>query len=190
MEKFEQGQRPNAQRLWKVASLVGPAMSEQDQWDRCGVYQVPINRNGGEGICAIPYIHGFSWYEVLAHHQPVHLENDANCVRTEWTTSSSEIENTACVVVGTGISGAMIINGKLHRGRHGLGGEVWLHDHHRAGRKRSSTTGRNSCSTEIWFRYVIEKSTGQSAGMDERFTKRLQQEAPSAKKPLSAWILI
>ena len=34
-----------------------------------------------------------------------------------------EIENAACVVIGTGIGGAMIINGKLHRGRHGLGGE-------------------------------------------------------------------
>ena len=26
-------------------------------------------------------------------------------------------------MIGTGIGGAMIINGRLHRGRHGLGGE-------------------------------------------------------------------
>ena len=34
-----------------------------------------------------------------------------------------ELENAACVVVGTGIGGAMILNGRLHRGKHHLGGE-------------------------------------------------------------------
>ncbi|WP_241209350.1 ROK family protein, partial [Streptococcus sp. DD11] len=34
-----------------------------------------------------------------------------------------ELENAACAVIGTGIGGALIVNGRLHRGRHGLGGE-------------------------------------------------------------------
>ena len=85
-----------------------------------------VNQETGviEGISAIPYIHGFSWYESLAHHHlPVHLENDANCVGLSELLAHPEIENAACVVIGTGIGGAMMINGKLHRGRHGLGGE-------------------------------------------------------------------
>ena len=72
----------------------------------------------------MPYLTSmaFSWYEALAHHQlPVHLENDANCVGLSELLAHPEIENAACVVIGTGIGGAMIINGKLHRGRHGLG---------------------------------------------------------------------
>ena len=53
---------------------------------------------------SIPYIHGFSWYEALAHHKlPVHLENDANCVGLSELLAHPEIENAACVVIGTGI---------------------------------------------------------------------------------------
>ena len=47
----------------------------------------------------------------------------SNCVGLSELLAHPEIENAACVVIGTGIGGAMIINGKIHRGRHGLGGE-------------------------------------------------------------------
>ena len=59
-----------------------------------------VNQETGviEGISAIPYIHGFSWYEALAHHRlPVHLENDANCVGLSELLAHPEIENAACV---------------------------------------------------------------------------------------------
>ena len=76
------------------------------------------------GISAVPYIHGFSWYDKLASYGlPIHLENDANCVGLSELLAHPELENAACVVVGTGIGGAMILNGRLHRGKHHLGGE-------------------------------------------------------------------
>ncbi|KXT78956.1 ROK family protein [Streptococcus sp. DD13] len=76
------------------------------------------------GISAVPYIHGFSWYEKLAQYSfPIHLENDANCVGLSELLAQPDLDNAACVVVGTGIGGALILNGRLHRGRHGLGGE-------------------------------------------------------------------
>ena len=76
------------------------------------------------GISAVPYIHGFSWYDKLASYGlPIHLENDANCVGLSELLAHPELENAACVVVGTGIGGAMILNGGLHRGKHHLGGE-------------------------------------------------------------------
>ena len=76
------------------------------------------------GISAVPYIHGFSWYDKLASYDlPIHLENDANCVGLSELLAHPELENAACVVVGTGIGGAMIFNGRLHRGKHQLGGE-------------------------------------------------------------------
>ncbi|MGT2716402.1 ROK family protein [Streptococcus respiraculi] len=91
-------------------------------------FSVPgaVNRETGiiEGISAIPYIHGFSWYDKLAIYGiPVTLENDANCVGLSELLSHPHLQNLACVVIGTGIGGAIIINGKLHRGRHNLGGE-------------------------------------------------------------------
>ena len=76
------------------------------------------------GFSAVPYIHGFSWYDKLASYGlPIHLENDANCVGLSELLAHPELENAACVVVGTGIGGAMILNGRLHRGKHPLGGE-------------------------------------------------------------------
>lgn len=91
-------------------------------------FSVPgaVNRETGviEGFSAISYIHGFSWYDQLATYGlPVTLENDANCVGLSELLSRPHLQNLACVVIGTGIGGAIIINGKLHRGRHNLGGE-------------------------------------------------------------------
>ena len=75
-----------------------------------------VNQEKGviDGFSAVPYIHGFSWYEALSSYQiPVHLENDANCVGLSELLAHPELENAACVVIGTGIGGAMIINGRL-----------------------------------------------------------------------------
>ncbi len=58
-----------------------------------------VNQETGviEGISAVPYIHGFSWYEALVHHQlPIHLENDANCVGLSELLAHPELENAAC----------------------------------------------------------------------------------------------
>ncbi len=153
---------PTPETLEDLLAWLDQRLSERDY--RGIAMSVPgaVNQETGviEGISAIPYIHGFSWYEALAHHQlPVHLENDANCVGLSELLAHPEIENAACVVIGTGIGGAMIINGKLHRGRHGLGGEF--------GYMTTIEPAENLnnwsllASTGNMVRYVIEKS-GQS----------------------------
>ena len=51
-----------------------------------------------------PTFTDFSWYEALSSYQiPVHLENDANCVGLSELLAHPELENAACVVIGTGI---------------------------------------------------------------------------------------
>ena len=84
-----------------------------------------LSKRAYQGIAmSVPYIHGFSWYDKLASYGlPIHLENDANCVGLSELLAHPELENAACVVVGTGIGGAMILNGRLHRGKHHLGGD-------------------------------------------------------------------
>ncbi|KXT74815.1 N-acetylmannosamine kinase [Streptococcus sp. DD10] len=121
-----------------------------------------VNQETGviEGISAVPYIHGFSWYEALARYDlPVHLENDANCVGLSELLAHPEIENAACVVIGTGIGGALIINGKLHRGRHGLGGEFGYMTTKTPAEKLNNWS--QLASTGNMVRYVNEK-TGQT----------------------------
>lgn len=76
------------------------------------------------GLSAIPYIHGISWYELLAEFAcPVYLENDANCVGLSELALDDSPSTFACVVVGTGIGGALLVNGQLVRGSRGFGGE-------------------------------------------------------------------
>lgn len=85
-----------------------------------------INQAEGriEGLSAVPYIHGVSWYDLLSHYAvPVFLENDANCVGLSELAINESVQNCACVVVGTGIGGALIINRQLVRGRKSYGGE-------------------------------------------------------------------
>ncbi|WNZ97453.1 ROK family protein [Streptococcus iniae] len=85
-----------------------------------------IDKDRGQimGISAVPYIHGPSWYDLLAdYHLPIYLENDANCVGLSQLAISKEIKNFMCVVCGTGIGGALVIDRKLIAGPKAFAGE-------------------------------------------------------------------
>ena len=80
---LDKASTPTTETLEDLLAWLDQRLSERDY--RGIAMSVPgaVNQETGviEGISAIPYIHGFSWYEALAHHKlPVHLENDANCV--------------------------------------------------------------------------------------------------------------
>ena len=123
------------------------------------------------GISAVPYIHGFSWYDKLASYElPVHLENDANCVGLSELLAHPELENAACVVIGTGIGGAMIINGRLHRGKHHLGGEFGYMTTLAPTEKLNNWS--QLASTGNMVRYLAEKS-----GQTDWNGRKIYQEA-------------
>ena len=56
---------------------------------------------------------------------PVTIENDGKCaaLAEKWRGSLQNIENGAVLVIGTGMAGGLIINGKLYRGNHFTAGE-------------------------------------------------------------------
>ena len=101
---------------------------------------------------------------------PVHLENDANCVGLSELLAHPELENAACVVIGTGIGGAMIINGKLHRGRHSLGGEFGYMTTLAPAEKLNNWS--QLASTGNMVAYVVEKS-----GQTDWDGRKIYQEA-------------
>lgn len=80
-----------------------------------------------EGASAIPYIHFFPIYDELeeAFGVPVSFENDANsaALAEVWKGAAKGKENVLFVVVGTGIGGAVIVNGEVQHGKHLHGGE-------------------------------------------------------------------
>ena len=73
-------------------------------------------------------------------------------------------------MIGTGIGGAMIINGKLHRGRHGLGGEFGYMTTIEPAERLNNWS--QLASTGNMVRYVIEKS-----GQTDWDGRKVYQEA-------------
>ncbi|PFJ17672.1 N-acetylmannosamine kinase [Bacillus cereus] len=82
------------------------------------------------GISAVPYIHKIPVFKMLTKtfQLPVSIENDANCAALAelWKGAAKDCQNVLFVVIGTGIGGAVIIDGKLQTGAHLYGGEFGL----------------------------------------------------------------
>lgn len=80
------------------------------------------------GISAIPYIHKIPLTARISEFLgglPVSIENDANCAALGelWKGAAQGSRNIASVVCGTGIGGAVVIDGKLNKGTSNNGGE-------------------------------------------------------------------
>lgn len=80
-----------------------------------------------EGSSAIPCTVGQN-IKTLIYHQtqlPVSVENDANCAALAevWKGVLQHVDDAAVIVSGTGIGGALIHNGNIHKGSHLHGGE-------------------------------------------------------------------
>lgn len=56
---------------------------------------------------------------------PVELENDVNCVALaeKWLGNAKECKNFLCMTIGTGVGGAIFINGEMVRGSNFSAGE-------------------------------------------------------------------
>lgn len=76
---------------------------------------------------AIPYIYGVNLKEILSENigLPVEIENDANCAALGecWLGATRDNEDSAFIVCGTGIGGAIVKDKKIHTGANMHGGE-------------------------------------------------------------------
>ncbi|WP_207871836.1 hypothetical protein DOK78_000237 [Enterococcus sp. DIV2402] len=83
-----------------------------------------------DGISAVPYIHERPIFDELEAYLglPVAIENDANCagICEIEIGAGQEVQHAVFVVIGTGVGGAIFINGKLYKGAHLFGGEFGL----------------------------------------------------------------
>ncbi|MBP0011892.1 MAG: ROK family protein [Roseofilum sp. SBFL] len=68
-----------------------------------------------------------SWLESKTG-KPTVLANDANCagLGESWIGAGRNFQDLILLTLGTGVGGAIIINGKLFTGRHGAAGELGL----------------------------------------------------------------
>lgn len=82
------------------------------------------------GASAIPYIHGPNFKDILfeATGLTVEIENDANCAALGecWLGAAKDENDSAFVVCGTGIGGALVKDKKVHKGINKHGGEFGI----------------------------------------------------------------
>lgn len=100
--------------------------------DICGVaISAPgaVNKATGviEGASALPYIHDFDIHTELEKRfgLPVSIENDANCAALAEVNfgAAKGLSDVLFLVLGTGVGGAVVMDGKIHHGKHLFGGE-------------------------------------------------------------------
>lgn len=79
------------------------------------------------GASAIDYIHRFPIRDELAEliGLPVSLQNDANCAALAevWQGHGQQVANSAYLIIGSGIGGAVVIDKQLQSGAHLFSGE-------------------------------------------------------------------
>lgn len=82
------------------------------------------------GLSAIPYIHTHSLWDLLEERLgvPVVIENDAKCsgICEMQVGAGKNYQDALFFVIGTGVGGAVFIDGKLHRGRDLSAGEFGM----------------------------------------------------------------
>ena len=89
-----------------------------------------VNKTTGaiEGASALPYIHHFDIRGELEARfvLPVTMENDANCAALAELKfgAAKGMKDVIFMVLGTGVGGAIVIDGKIRHGQHLFGGEL------------------------------------------------------------------
>lgn len=80
-----------------------------------------------DGVTALPYIHGPNMKELLQERTqlPAEIENDANCagLAEGWVGAAKDVNDYLCIVIGTGIGGALVLDKKVRHGTNGFAGE-------------------------------------------------------------------
>lgn len=115
-----------------LAAIEGFAAPWKGQFEGCAV-SMPGRIDTKRGIAHTGGIlSGFMWeqpFAALLEQQlgvPVTIANDGKCAAAAeaWTGSLTGVDNGLVLVLGTGIGGGIILNGKVYMGSHSAAGEV------------------------------------------------------------------
>lgn len=111
---------------------------------------------------------------------PVAVENDANAaaIAEHWLGAAQGVGTYLTVVLGTGVGGGIVIDGKVYRGAHGMAGEFgWniIHD--------IDPTCELEHFSLNWHASVV-------TGLVDRFNKSVIQAFPNTEKVEDAQIIL
>ena len=107
-------------------------------------------------------------------HQKISLENDANCFAlAEAKLGAGKSHNIVFgVIIGTGVGGGIIIDGKIHTGRTNIAGEWGHHCLHNGG--NLCYCGNRGCVETYISGPALEKNWYNLSGLNESLPKIIQ----------------
>jgi len=110
-------------------------------------------------------------------HYNVSIENDANCFAlAEARLGAGKNSNLVFgVIMGTGVGGGIIIDGKIHRGRTNIAGEWGHHCLHTEG--NSCYCGKKGCVETYISGPALEKRWLQLSGLNQRLFDIIKNNA-------------
>lgn len=174
---LESGREAAPKELSALLDLIDDLAQKYPQSD--GIAVSSPGAVGDDGIIygssALPYLHGPNIKELLEEKikKPIFLENDANCAAFAeiWKGAAQGKKDIMVIVIGTGIGGSIMKDGKLHKGSHLHGGEFgyMLLDSSKNGR---NNTWSRRASTAALIRSVAEvkKAAPDSLTGEQIFT--------------------
>ncbi|WP_226038263.1 ROK family protein [Aquibacillus saliphilus] len=130
------------------------------------------------GSSALAYLHGPNIKELVKErtNMKVYIENDANCagLAEVWNGSAKGKEDVLAVVLGTGIGGAVIKSGLLHKGANLHGGEFgyMIMD-------AKQTTWSSVAATGALVKNVTAKKNAEPGQLDGEIIFKLAEEGDS-----------
>jgi len=106
--------------------------------------------------------------------QEISMENDANCFAMAEAKLgvAKDFDIIFGIIMGTGVGGGIIINGKLHRGRTNIAGEWGHHTLHQDGNK--CYCGKNGCVETYISGPALEKRWTELTGNNESLPQIIQ----------------
>ena len=106
--------------------------------------------------------------------QDISIENDANCFAlAEATLGAGKNSNLIFgVIIGTGVGGGIIIDGKIHHGRTNIAGEWGHHCLHYQG--NSCYCGNQGCVETYISGPALEKNWSQLSGLNQSLPEIIQ----------------
>ncbi|CQR47366.1 Beta-glucoside kinase [Paraliobacillus sp. PM-2] len=117
-----------------IDKLIATNLELKDNWEIEGITissAGQIDNKNGVVVYATDNIPGYTGMEISknigsATGLPVKVENDVNCTALGeyWKGAAKNVENFICVTIGTGIGGAIFINGQLFTGSRFSAGEI------------------------------------------------------------------
>jgi fructokinase len=123
---------------------------------------------------------------------PVILANDANCfalAEAQWGVAKQQAPDARMVfgiIMGTGVGGGIVIDGKIWNGRHGIGGE-WGHNF-LDGSGGPCYCGKTGCVETVISGPATERYyaslTGERLKLKEIVTRHRQNSDPAATKTI------